>query len=75
MVAKACVCMFFCPETKKPAETPVGRTTHYGCKKLQFLAPKMWNNIGPEIRLEPSIIRFKSHLKKYLLNAYSSTTS
>ena len=54
---------------------PFGRTTHYGCKKLQFLAPKMWNNIGPEIRLEPSIIRFKSHLKKYLLNAYSSTTS
>ena len=54
---------------------PFGRTTHYGCKKLQFLAPKMWNNIGPEIRLEPSIIQFKSHLKKYLLNAYSSITS
>ena len=53
---------------------PFGRTTHYGCKKLKFLAPLLWNNISAELRLKQSLHQFTSHLKKSLLNAYSPTS-
>ena len=41
MVAKACFCMFFCPETKKPAETPVIYLPYSLKLTLQVINAKM----------------------------------
>ena len=43
---------------------PVGKN-NYGCRAFSFTAPSIWNKIPLHIRMAPSILSFRKHLKTF----------
>ena len=51
--------------------TKGSKLVNYGGNKLQVLGPLFWNSIPSEIRESKSLVSFKYHMKKYLIDQYS----
>ena len=44
----------------------------YARKSFSYIAPKLWNNLPDNIRLSPTLVKFKNQLKYLLFNDFSN---
>ena len=47
---------------------PRSRIKTYGDSAFSVVAPKLWNQLPPELRGVTSVDQFRKHLKTYLFN-------
>ena len=44
----------------------------YARKSFSYIAPKLWNNLPDNLRLSPTLVKFKNQLKYLLFNDFSN---
>ena len=50
--------------------TKGSKLVNYGGKQLQVVGPLVWNSLPSDIRDSKSLVSFKYHMKKYLIDQY-----